>query len=165
MRRAAFIGIGSNLGDRRAICRAAVEGLGRLPRTSLTGVSPLYETEAQEGVAGGRFLNAVAAISTALTPRELLQSLQGLEEALGRPRRHPAGMDRTIDLDLLLFDDLVIREADLVVPHPRMSTRSFVLRPLAAIAPDARHPILRLTAAELLARLDADIGNCGWEVA
>ncbi len=153
----AYIGIGSNLGDRQANCRAAVEGLGRLPGTVVPRVSPLYETAPQEGAAGGPFLNAVAAIATTLTPYGLLEGLQGLEESLGRSRPHAPGEARIIDLDLLLYDNVVIHQPDLVVPHPRMARRKFVLAPLAAIAPEVRHPVLELTAAELLNRLDSEI--------
>jgi len=149
----AFIGIGSNLGDRLEHCRAALGRLGHLPDTIVVGISPFSETEPEEGVEGGLFLNAVAEIITSLSPRELLQHLQGIETALGRPPGHCGGMARTMDLDILLYGDAVIHEPDLTIPHPRMARRRFVLAPLAALAPTLRHPVLKATAVELLRRL------------
>ncbi len=156
MRIRAFIGIGSNLGDRLAHCRAAVDGLGRLPDTALLRVSPVFESLPQEDVEGGLFLNAVAEITTTLPPRQLLGHLQAIEVALGRAADHPPGTARTIDLDVLLYGDDVIREGDLTIPHPRMAERWFVLAPLVALAPALPHPILQETVAELLRRLGPD---------
>jgi len=153
MRIQAFIGIGSNLGDRLAHCRAALDRLGRLPGTALFRVSPIFESEPQEGVEGGLFLNAVAEIATTLPPRQLLGHLQEIEVLLGRAAGHPPGTARSMDLDLLLYADAVIREADLTIPHPRMAERRFVLAPLVALAPALRHPVLQVTLAELLRRL------------
>lgn len=153
MRVQAFIGIGSNLGDRLAHCRAALDRLALLPGTALTRVSPLFESEPQEGVEGGPFLNAVAEIATSLPPDQLLDHLQEIEVALGRAADHLPGTARTMDLDLLLYGDAVIREPDLAVPHPRMAERRFVLLPLAALAPTLCHPVLQATVAELLRRL------------
>jgi 2-amino-4-hydroxy-6-hydroxymethyldihydropteridine diphosphokinase len=149
----AFIGIGSNLGDRLAHCRAALDRLALLPGTALTRVSPLFESEPQEGVEGGPFLNAVAEIATSLPPSQLLDNLQEIEVALGRAADHLPGTARTMDLDLLLYGDAVIREADLTIHHPRMAERRFVLAPLVALAPALRHPVLQVTLAELLRRL------------
>lgn len=149
----AFIGIGSNLGDRLAHCRAVLTRLPLLPGTTLTRVSPFFETDPQDGVEGGPFLNGVAEIATSLAPRALLGHLQEIEAALGRTRDHTPGTARTMDLDILLFGDLVLNEPDLTIPHPRMAGRRFVLAPLAAIAPAVRHPVLKVTAEELLQRL------------
>jgi 2-amino-4-hydroxy-6-hydroxymethyldihydropteridine diphosphokinase len=124
-----------------------------LADTTVTGLSPFYETEPQEGVEGGFFLNAVAEITTSLSPRELLHHLQEIEAALGRPPGHPAGTARTMDLDILLYGDAVIHEPDLTIPHPRMAGRRFVLAPLAVLAPTLCHPVLKVTAVELLRRL------------
>ena len=151
----AFIGIGSNLGDRSARCAEAVVALGRLPRTALVRLSPWIETQPQEGVEGGAFLNGVAEIATALSPRVLLWHLQAIEVASDRPANHRPGTARSLDLDILLYGDGLVREADPVIPHPRMAERRFVLEPLTAIAPDLRHPVLHCTAADLLRRLDA----------
>ena len=149
----AYIGIGSNLGDRLGHCRAALERLARLPDTMLTRVSPFMESEPQEGVEGGPFLNAVAEIATRLSPRQLLDHLQDIETVLGRPVDHKPRSLRSLDLDILLYGDLVTSEPDLAIPHPRMAHRRFVLAPLVAIAPGACHPLLGVTAQELLRRL------------
>jgi 2-amino-4-hydroxy-6-hydroxymethyldihydropteridine diphosphokinase len=149
----AFIGIGSNLGDRLAHCRAAIDRLGRLPGTALVRISPIIESEPQEGVEGGRFLNAVAEIATSLPPRQLLGRLQEIEVALGRAADHLPGTARPMDLDLLLYGDTVMREPDLTIPHQRLAERRFVLAPLVALDPAIRHPILQATMAELLLRL------------
>ncbi|HYL80679.1 MAG TPA: 2-amino-4-hydroxy-6-hydroxymethyldihydropteridine diphosphokinase [Candidatus Acidoferrum sp.] len=154
MKARAFIAIGSNLGDRLGNCRLALDRLGRLPETALLRASPLIETAPAEGVAGGSFLNGVAEIVTELSPHALLVHLQGIEGALGRTAAHEPGTARTIDLDLLLYGDLVMEEADLTIPHPRLAARRFVLEPLAALEPGLRHPVLRVTIEELLRRLD-----------
>jgi 2-amino-4-hydroxy-6-hydroxymethyldihydropteridine diphosphokinase len=151
-----FIGVGSNLGNRLANCQAALDGLGRLAGTVLQRVSTVVESEPQEGVEGGRFLNAVAEIGTSLSPRQLLGHLQAIEVALGRAPHHLPGTARTVDLDLLLYGDAVIREADLTIPHPRMAERWFVLAPLVALDPAIRHPVLQVTMASLLRRLDPE---------
>lgn len=150
----AYIAIGSNLGDRRANCHQALDRLGRLPETTLLRVSSLIETQPEEGVAGGAFLNGVAEIVTELAPCPLLNHLQAIEVALGRVAPHGRGTARTMDLDLLLYGDLVMHEADLSIPHPRMASRRFVLAPLAELAPGLHHPVLRVMIQELLRRLD-----------
>jgi 2-amino-4-hydroxy-6-hydroxymethyldihydropteridine diphosphokinase len=154
MRVRAFIGIGSNVGDRRQQCAAAQTHLRRLACTDVLRVSSLIETHAAEGVTGGPFLNGVAEVGTALAPLDLLRALQAIEAALGRPREHCPGAARTMDLDILLYGDRVVQEVGLEIPHPRMAQRRFVLEPLAAIAPSVRHPILSLTAADLLRCLE-----------
>ena len=151
----AFVAIGSNVGDRREHCREAQDRLGRLPETVLVRASALIETAPQEGATGGPFLNGVAELETALSPEALLHALQAIETALGRPAHRDRGTPRTMDLDILLYGDRLVRQPGLEIPHPRMAQRRFVLEPLAAIAPDARHPALDLTAAALLRRLDA----------
>lgn len=150
----AFIGMGSNLGDRRAHCGEAQARLGRLPETDMLRVAPLVETQPAEGVAGGPFLNGVAELATGLSPRHLLRELQAIEKALGRPPEHARGTARTIDLDILLYGDRIVREAGLDIPHPRLAQRRFVLEPLVALAPNVRHPVLNLTAEDMLRRLE-----------
>ena len=147
----AYIGIGSNLGDRRDLCARALGLLGLLPHSELTGYSAAYETE-PVGDVGGPFLNLVARVKTDLTARRLLTILRETERGLGRDHERRSG-PRTMDLDLLFYGDQVIHETDLEVPHPRLHERRFVLAPLAELAPDLLHPVLRRTAAALLAAL------------
>jgi 2-amino-4-hydroxy-6-hydroxymethyldihydropteridine diphosphokinase len=127
----AFLSLGSNLGDRRAYLRAAVE---RLP--DVVAVSPLYETDPVGGAPGqGAYLNGVVELWTSRTPRELLAAAQAAEAAAGRVRVERWG-PRTLDVDVLLVGDEKVEEADLVVPHPRMWGRGFVLVPLGDLAPE-----------------------------
>ncbi len=145
-----YIGIGSNLGDRKGTIRSALEQLTKEPGVQSVEASSLYETEPVGGPPGqNRYLNAVARLETTLPPGGLLAVLQRIELQLGRVRRERWG-PRTIDLDLLLYDDLVIDTPDLVIPHPCMHERRFVLEPLAAIAPHMVHPVLQRTIAALL---------------
>ncbi len=125
----AFLGLGSNVGDRRAHLRAAVAAL-----PDVVAVSPVYETEPVGGPSGqGPYLNLVVALETDLSPRQLLEVGRRLEETAGRVRAEPDG-PRTLDVDVLVVGDLTVREPDLVVPHPRMWERRFVLAPLADLA-------------------------------
>jgi 2-amino-4-hydroxy-6-hydroxymethyldihydropteridine diphosphokinase len=127
---------------------AAVVALGRLGR--VVAVSPSIETEPVGLVDQPRFLNAAAVLETALAPEVLLAALLGIERERGRDRVHgvPKG-PRTLDLDLLLYDDVVMQTETLTLPHPEMHLRRFVLEPLATIAPDWVHPVLRVTVREL----------------
>ena len=146
----AYVALGANLGDRAGNIRAAVDGLTRTPGVRVTKVSGLFENPAVGGPAGSPpFLNAAAAVETSLPARALMERLLAIEAELGRERREQWG-PRSIDLDLLLYGDEVVDSARLVVPHPRMAEREFVLAPLAEIAPDAVHPASGLTAAEML---------------
>ena len=129
----AFVGLGSNLGDRRVYLRAAVEGL--RSAGDVVGVSPLYESEPVGGPDQGPYLNLVVELSTASSPRELLGRCRDLEAAAGRVRTVRWG-PRTLDADVLLVDGWRVDEADLVVPHPRLWERRFVLQPLADLAPE-----------------------------
>jgi 2-amino-4-hydroxy-6-hydroxymethyldihydropteridine diphosphokinase len=147
----AFVGLGSNLGDRLANLGTAIGMLARESGFTLRAVSFAWESE-PVGPPQPRYLNAVARIGTLLSPRATLQRLQGIEDAMGRMRRERWG-SREIDLDLLLYGDRVVRETGLLVPHPLLAARAFALAPLAEIAPDARHPELLLTARQLLERL------------
>jgi 2-amino-4-hydroxy-6-hydroxymethyldihydropteridine diphosphokinase len=132
--RRAFIGLGSNLGDRLAALRRAVARLKE--GGDVTAVSPLYETEPVGGPEDqGAFLNVVVELATSDSPRQLLIRCQALEEAAHRVRTVRFG-PRTLDADVLLVGDLVVDDPDLVVPHPRMWERRFVLAPLADLAPD-----------------------------
>lgn len=125
----AYLGLGSNLGDRRAHLRAAVAAL-----PDVVAVSPVYETDPVGGPPGqGPFLNLVVVLETNLSPRRLLDVAHSLEDAAGRVRKERDG-PRTLDVDVLLVGDLCVDEPDLVVPHPRMWHRRFVLAPLADLA-------------------------------
>lgn len=134
----AYVALGANLGDAQATLRQALRDLGTLARTRLVRASSLYQS-APVDAAGPDFVNAVAELSTALSPHELLAALQGLERAAGRERPW-RNAPRTLDLDILLYDDLTLADPVLTVPHPRMLERAFVLRPLAEIAPTMVSP-------------------------
>ncbi|MCC6572559.1 MAG: 2-amino-4-hydroxy-6-hydroxymethyldihydropteridine diphosphokinase [Planctomycetes bacterium] len=137
----AFIGLGSNLGDREKNLRDAYELLGKLPQTNGLRLSSLIETKPVDSPAGSPdFMNAVAKIETKLPPRDLLKALLGIEKQLGRDRSGVRNEPRTLDLDLLLYGDKVVNEPDLVVPHPRMHQREFVLWPLLQIDSRVRDP-------------------------
>ncbi|CAI10159.1 2-amino-4-hydroxy-6-hydroxymethyldihydropteridine diphosphokinase [Aromatoleum aromaticum] len=135
----AFVALGSNLGQPVATLRTAFEALDRLPDTRVVARSALYRT-APVGVRGQPdFFNAVAALDTALPARALLDALFAIEAQFGRTRAYPQA-PRTLDLDLLLYDDGTVTEPGLEIPHPRMHLRAFVLVPLAEIAPAATIP-------------------------
>ncbi len=131
------ISLGSNLGDRLANLRAAVAGLERVRSTDHLLVSSIYETDPVDCPPGsGTFFNAVVEIETDLSPLDLLAGTQAIEIELGRPSLHDLNAPRTADLDLLYYDEVTISEGDLILPHPRMFGRAFVLKPLAEIRPD-----------------------------
>lgn len=128
----AYIGIGSNLGDRRGYIERAVRLLNKTDRIRIDRVSSLYETDPVGGPPQGKYLNGAIKIETDFSCRELLERLLEVEEILGRTRKEKNG-PRTIDLDILMFGDMRIEEKDLVVPHPRMGEREFVKGPLKEI--------------------------------
>jgi 2-amino-4-hydroxy-6-hydroxymethyldihydropteridine diphosphokinase len=148
-----YVGLGSNLGDRRAHLDAAVKAL----KPAL--VSSYLETPAlvlPGAEAQPAYLNAAAAIDTLLEPRDFLATLRAIERAQGRPAERARWQPRTLDLDILLFGERIIDEAELRVPHAHLHERRFVLLPLAEIAPEARHPVLRKAVSELLSLLRTD---------
>ena len=146
-----YIGLGSNLGDREATIRAAVDRLRAHPQIKVTAESSLIETAPVGGPAGQpTFLNGAAALETDLEPDALLDVLKGIERDLGRRPRTRWG-PREIDLDVLLYGDRVVETSRLTVPHPLMAQRRFVLAPLSEIAPDARDPVTGRTVREMLA--------------
>ena len=147
-----YLSLGSNLGDRAAHLRAAIERVSKAGTVKAT--SSFYETEPVDFRDQPWFFNCVVALETAKTPRELLAYALAIEEKMGR-RRAPDKGPRTIDIDILLFGDRVIDEPGLKIPHPAMQERRFVLEPLAEIAPKAFHPVLKKTARELLVELPA----------
>ena len=150
----AFVGLGSNLGDRLANLATAVGLLAREPGFTLRQISLAYESE-PIGPPQPRYLNAVAQIGTLLSPRATLQRLQAIEEGMGRVRRERWG-SREIDLDLLLYGNRVVEETGLRIPHPLLEARAFALVPLAEIAPSVVLPGSSLTAIQLRDRLQAD---------
>jgi len=144
-----FVGLGSNLGDRERTIRRALSQLDRLPETTLRRVSSLYDTDPVGVLDQPDFLNAVAEIDSRLSPRELLWHFRLIERRLGRKPERPWG-PRVLDLDLLLYGPEVIEEENLIVPHPELPHRAFVLIPLCELAPTLVHPVLHTTVRELL---------------
>ncbi len=150
-----YLGLGSNLGDREANLRAALERLSG-PGLRVLRVSPVYETE-PVGYADQRsFLNLVAEAETELFPKQLLSRIAVIERALGRVRNMRNG-PRTIDIDILLYGSAVVRSTELEIPHPRMAERRFVLAPLADLAPELRHPVTRKTVRQMLEAAPAQL--------
>ena len=151
----AYIALGSNLGDRRGMLAGAIAALASTSGVLVQKVSSFHETEPVGGPPGqGLFLNAAAVLETTLDPFALLHALQEIEEKFGRARTVHWG-ERTLDLDLLLFDDRIIRTPVLTVPHRHLPERRFVLAPLAEIAPEAVEPVTKRTIVELLVDLEA----------
>lgn len=163
----ALVGIGSNLGDSLQVIRGAIESLREVAGVDAVRTSRLFRSKAIGGPDGQRpFLNAAAVLQTSLAPEALLKALQAVENRFGRtrPARWAA---RTLDLDLLLFEDVVLEQPDLTLPHPRMSFRRFVLEPAAEVAAEMRHPVLGCTVDDLLQHLDTAphyvaIGGLNW---
>ena len=144
-----YIGVGSNLGLREQNFTKAKVLLSHQLRIRFLCSSLIYETEPVGGPPQGRFLNAVWEIETELPPHELLKILQTIERSLGRERKE-RNEPRTIDLDILFYDDLVLNDSELTIPHPRMSERWFVLKPLWDLAAEFVHPVLKKSVCELL---------------
>lgn len=147
----AYLGLGANLGDPPAQLARAVAGLARHPQVRVTAVSSLYRTTPVGGRPQPDYWNAVAEVETGLSPQALLAAGLELERRAGRVRGGERNEPRVLDVDVLLYGEAVIDTDELQIPHPRLAERAFALVPLAEVAPQARHPRLDRTAAEMAA--------------
>lgn len=142
------VGLGSNVGDREMFLSIAKDSLAKKARILQTSL--LYESEAWGGIAkGGDFLNQLLHLQTSLSALELLIFCQSIEQASGRKRDQPWG-DRTLDIDLIYYGEKIMEDSSLIIPHPYLSQRKFVLLPLAEILPDFQHPLTGKTSKEML---------------
>lgn len=148
MRKRVYLSLGSNLGDRKAHLEQVLEEM-RAAGLEVQRVSSFYETQPVDFPRQDWFLNCAVEVETEMMPRQLLRKLQRIERRLGRRRLAKRG-PRTVDIDILLYENSVIKTAELTVPHPRLAERRFVLEALREIAADARHPVSRKTVGEML---------------
>jgi len=153
----AYIGIGSNLGDKLKHCEKAISEISRIDRHKLLAKSSLFKTQPIGHTSQDWFVNGVIKIETDLEPPELFRTLKTIESRLGRTKTFRWG-PRTIDLDLLFFDDIEIHTEELEIPHPQIQNRQFVLVPLAEIDRHLIHPVFKKTILELLNNLKEDQG-------
>ncbi len=148
-----YLGLGANLGRRIKTLEDGIKRLGAHPGISVLARSPYYETEPLGGPPQPWFINAALGIETGLSPQELLRVAQEIERGLGRkhnPDEEERWGPRTIDIDILLYDNRIVEDEDLKIPHPMMHQRRFVLEPLADISPELVHPVLNETVSRLL---------------
>lgn len=153
MSQTAFISVGSNIGDRLENCKRAIESLARSYAIKVVKISSFYEAEPWGDVKQSWFINCVVAIETSLDGQALLALLHETEKGFGRSRAEKGG-PRIIDLDILFLNGEIVKSGDLVVPHPLLHKRRFVLAPLNEIAPDFIHPVLKKPVHELLKDID-----------
>jgi 2-amino-4-hydroxy-6-hydroxymethyldihydropteridine diphosphokinase len=144
-----YLGLGSNIGDKVTQCLRALEEISASDHNHLHAVSSLYKTEPIGYQEQDWFINCVAEVFTTLPPRPLHAFLQGIEKRMGREKTVPMG-PRIIDLDILFYGNEIVDEADLIIPHPHLHERGFVLVPLGELAPDLLHPVLKKTIRDLL---------------
>lgn len=149
-----FVSLGSNIGDKAGYCRMGIEGLAAAPRTVITARSRFYRTAPVDCTDQDWFVNGVVRIRTLLTPSALLARIAAVERAAGRERTGVRFGPRTLDMDILLFEDRIIETPELTIPHPRMHKRRFVLQPLCDIDPAIVHPVFREHVRTLLDHLD-----------
>jgi 2-amino-4-hydroxy-6-hydroxymethyldihydropteridine diphosphokinase len=146
MHKRVYLSLGSNVGDRAAHLNRAIDRMGALGK--VMAVSSFYETEPVEFAAQPWFLNCAVELDTEKMPKQLLAAILDIEKEMGRRRVQKKG-PRTLDIDILLFRNAIIQTKGLTIPHPAMHERRFVLEPLAEIAPEARHPVIKRTVREL----------------
>ncbi len=149
----AYLGLGSNIGDREKSLNNAIAKLSEVPGIQVTKISSRYETKPYGKTDQPDFMNMAVEVDTNLTPLDLLETVLGIEHELGRVRTEVWG-PRSIDIDVLLYEDLELKLTDLKVPHPEMHLRSFVLDPLNEIAPKREHPTLQMTVEKIKEQLD-----------
>jgi 2-amino-4-hydroxy-6-hydroxymethyldihydropteridine diphosphokinase len=152
----AYIAIGSNQGDRELYLLRAVAEIGKIAETRVTGLSPFYETTPVGVTDQPNFFNAVLRLSTRLSPHDLLKELQNIEDNVFKRNRTVKWGPRNIDLDILLYGEMVLNSPELIIPHPHMLERRFVLEPLNALAPEFKHPGDGRTIRQLLMSLKTD---------
>jgi GTP cyclohydrolase-4 len=156
-----YLGLGSNVGDRRGNLDRALDFLSQ--RLKMEKVSSIYDTGPLGNPDQSRFLNLVCQVSTSLEPAALLALAKGIESKLGR-LPHTSNAPRPIDIDILFYGDQVIETTELIIPHPRLTERAFVLIPMAAIAPDLVHPVNNKTIKELIRELQRGVQDIfKWE--
>jgi 2-amino-4-hydroxy-6-hydroxymethyldihydropteridine diphosphokinase len=149
----AYISVGSNLGNKLENCRSGVAGLANSADIRLIKQSPVYRTEPVDYLEQDWFVNYVVKIETELDPFALLEEIEAVENDAGRVRDTIRYGPRILDLDIILYDDIVLDDAKLTIPHPRMHKRRFVLKPICDIDPDIVHPVLQRTMISLLENL------------
>jgi dihydroneopterin aldolase/2-amino-4-hydroxy-6-hydroxymethyldihydropteridine diphosphokinase len=151
-----YISLGSNLGDKEKNLKDAIEFMKCLSYTDVISVSPFYLTEPQGVKEQPYFLNGVVKLETMLKPDELLDKLKRIEETMGRKKTRRWG-PRIIDLDIVFYDDIVLEDEKLVIPHPQLRNRWFVLKPLNDIEPDFKHPVIGKTVNQLLEEINGKV--------
>ncbi len=156
-----YISFGANMGDRKGNIEAAYKAIAKQNVGTVLRTSPFYETEPVNCTYQQKFINSVAEIMTDLSPSALLLALRKIETDGGRLRTNDKNAPRTIDIDILLYDYIVINSKDLTIPHPEIEKRLFILRPLSDIRPDLLHPVLQKQISEILESAPTEIKGQG----